>query len=367
MASPEVLDFEKLLAPIEGEKPTGADPRANASPTSPYYAIKDARSAARAAERQLLMDEESTATPDWRPVLQHGQKALAQEAKDLEIAAYMVEALVRLHGFPGLRDGFRLVRELVEKYWDDLYPLPDEEGIDTRIAPITGLNGEGADGTLISPINNVPLTEGSSVGPFAQVHYEQAGVLSQLGDEEARAKRVAQGQIAMDVFERAVAETPAPFFVNLVEDLTQCQEEFAKAAAMLEEKCGNRAPPTSDIRAALSACLDTVQAVARDKLATAEPGEEGAAEGEAASADGAPGAGAGALKNREDAFRTLLKVADFFRRTEPHTPVSYALEQAVRWGRMTLPELMAELISDESSRREYFKQVGIRSGEGGES
>ncbi len=363
MASPEVLDFEKLLAPIAGEKATGGDPRANSSPTSPYYAIKDARSAARAAERQLLMDEQSGANPDWRPVLQHGLKALSTEAKDLEIAAYVVEALVRLQGFPGLRDGFRLIRELVEKYWDDLYPLPDEEGIETRIAPLTGLNGEGAEGTLISPINNVPLTEGGSTGPFAQLHYQQAGAIAQLADEEAREKRIAQGQVSMDVFERAVSETPGPFFVNLVEDLNHCQEEFAKATAVLDEKCGAKAPPTSDIRAALTACLDTVQSVARDKLAAAEPSAEGEAEAGAAG-DGAPSGPAGPIKSREDAFRSLLKVADFFRRTEPHTPVSYALEQAVRWGRMTLPELMAELLPDDSARKDYFKQVGIRTQEG---
>jgi type VI secretion system protein ImpA len=68
----------------------------------------------------------------------------------------------------------------------------------------------------------------------------------------------------------------------------------------------------------------------------------------------------GEIRDREDAFQTLLKVADFFRRTEPHTPVSYALEQAVRWGRMALPELLAELIPDEQPRVTLFKQVGIR-------
>src|SRR5947208_13126434 len=109
MPSPEVLDFATLLAPIPGDNPAGADLRADASPSSPYYAVKDARSAARAAERQLLLEgDENASPPDWRPVLQHGSKVLAERSKDLEVAAYMIEALVRLQGFPGLRDGFRL-------------------------------------------------------------------------------------------------------------------------------------------------------------------------------------------------------------------------------------------------------------------
>src|SRR5262249_21846480 len=125
-----VLDLAKLLAPIPGDKPTGADLRADASPGSPYYAVKDARTAARTAERQLVVAGDNGAPPpDWKPVLLHGSKALAEKTKDLEVAAYLIEALVRLHGFAGLRDGFRLARELVEQFWDSLYPTPDEEGL----------------------------------------------------------------------------------------------------------------------------------------------------------------------------------------------------------------------------------------------
>ena len=67
-----------------------------ASPASPYYAIKDARTAARTAERQQLIGGDDGSPPDWRPVLQHGTKALAEKTKDLEVTAYVIEALVRL-------------------------------------------------------------------------------------------------------------------------------------------------------------------------------------------------------------------------------------------------------------------------------
>src|SRR5262249_9437319 len=161
------------------------------------YAIKDARNAARSAERQIVMEGEEGTTPaDWRPVLQHGQKALAQKTKDLEVVAYLIEALVREYGFAGLRDGFRLARELVEQYWDGLYPLPDEEGLATRVAPLTGLNGEEAEGTLIPPIMKVPITEGSSFGPYACFHYQQASALAQVTDEAARDKRLQQGAVS---------------------------------------------------------------------------------------------------------------------------------------------------------------------------
>jgi type VI secretion system protein ImpA len=371
MASQEVLDLARLLLPIAGPTPAGEDLRADSSPNSLYYLIKDARSAARAAERQIVMDEDQpSAKPDWRPVLENAKKALAEKTKDLEIAAYLIEALVRLHGFDGLRDGFRLSGGLVEQFWDGLYPLPDEDGLPTRVAPLTSLNGDDAEGTLIAPLALVPLTQGSSVGPFALYHYQQAQSLGQVQDEQAREKRLKRGAVSLETFQRAVVETPASFFVTLVQDLTQCQNEFAKLNGLLEEKCGGRAPPSSNIRGALAACLEAVNYVARDKLSTAlaqaQPaadGEPAPGDGQGAAAAGGPAAVAGVIRNREDAFRTLLQVADFFRRVEPHTPVSYALEQAVRWGRMTLPELLTELIPEKAPRQSLFKQVGIRSSE----
>jgi len=258
MASPAVLDFAKLLAPVSPEAPAGTDLRTDSSPSSLYYAIKDARSAARAAERQVVMDDEEPSTrADWRPVLEKGVLALAERSKDLEITAYVIEALVRLprrpgeNGFAGLRDGFRLARELVEQYWDGLYPLPDEEGLETRVGPLTSLNGDDGEGTLITPIAKVPLTEGDNPGPFALYHYQQAVALGQVADETARDRRIRRGAVTLEAITRAAAETPGAFFVALVEDLRQCQEEFARLGQVLEEKCGSKAPPGANIRSVL--------------------------------------------------------------------------------------------------------------------
>lgn len=364
MASPEILDFALLSAPIEGETPVGGDPRADSSPMSVYYLVKDARSQARAAERQALMsngDEEVAA--DWRPILELAPDVLATQAKDLEIAAYLVEALARKHGFAGLRDGFRLVREMVEQYADDIYPLPDEDGVETRVAPLTGLNGEGGEGTLVAPINAVPITDHSSVGQFASYQFREAQELDRM-PPEARERRLEQGAVDMTTFRIAVAESSPEFYKDLLEDLDGAIDEFSKLGSTLDEKYGRDAPPTSSIREALQTCRETITNAARDKLAQLDVGGEAEAEEEAAAGMGESGAAPraraeGAIETREDAFRVIGKVADFFRRTEPHTPISYGLDRIVRWGRLPLPELLRELIADETSVDQMFKLVGI--------
>ena len=371
MASPEILDFTRLSAPVNDETPVGIDLRADPSPLSPYYQVKDVRSQARAAERQALMNGSEEDDADWSPILTLAPDVLAEQAKDLEIAAYLVEALTRKHGFAGLRDGFRLLREMVEQFGDDIYPLPDEDGIETRVAPLTGLNGEGAEGTLIAPINAISITDDTSVGQFATYQHRESQELERI-PEEARERRLEQGAVDSIKFNTAVAESTPEFFKNLLDDLDAAIDEFSKLNTALDEKYGYDAPPTSAIRDALQGCRDTITNIARDKLALIETEDEAEEDTEGDSEDGTSTgkkarAADGAIESREDAFRVINKVAEFFRRTEPHSPISYALERIVRWGRLPLPELLQELIADESSVDQMFKLVGISKTEGSEN
>ncbi|NYE59101.1 type VI secretion system protein ImpA [Duganella sp. 1224] len=56
-----------------------------------------------------------------------------------------------------------------------------------------------------------------------------------------------------------------------------------------------------------------------------------------------PGA---ALQNRTQALQQLRLVADFFRRTEPHSPVAYLAERAAGWGEMPLHLWLRSVIKD---------------------
>lgn len=379
MPSPDVLDFAKLLAPVPGDKPTGADLRANTSPSSPYYKVKDARTAARSAERQMEQGAEDAPTPDWKAVVAAATHALTL-AKDLEVAAYLTEGLTRVHGFTGMRDGFSLTRQLVEAFWDDLYPTPDEEGLTTKVAALSGLNGDDAEGTLLAPIRTIPITDSDTHGRLNFANYQQALTTSKILDPKVKEKKIAAGAMSFEKVQAAMNETGNPFVKALYEDLTAAQEQFDQLNAALDAKCGSSGPPSSAIRSLLADVMAAVKDVARDKLAvmqTAAAAAAAAAEAAPTDANGKAAAkaddgdaGGGErlppIRNREDALNAILKLADYFRRTEPHSLLPSALEQAVRWARMPLIELMAELIPDNDARGALFKQVGIR-GAGKES
>jgi type VI secretion system protein ImpA len=375
MASADVIQLEVLLAPIPGEKPTGIDLRLDASPTSEYYKLKDSRFAARAKEREIDTGTDIGDLPEWRVILELAPKVLTTQSKDLEVAAWLVEALLRRHSFAGLRDGFRFLRGLVDKYWDGLYPTPDEEGVLTKVAPIAALNGEGADGTLVQPIRKVHLTEGRDPGPFAAWHYEQAQKLATITDEKQKAWHSKAGTATSDQIESSRRATKPKFFLDLVDDLRQCQEEFTALAATLDKLCGQDSPPTSTIRNTLEATMMVAKTLGQDAIAAAQAAAEAIAAAEGAAAEAAAGNGAaapgtkaagppglmlGPIRTREEAFGALLQLGEFFRKNEPHSLVPYVVEELVRRGRMALPDLLGELIKDAAQRKAFYMVAGMK-------
>ncbi len=366
MASPVEIDLDALLRPLSDARPAGPDLREDLSPDSLYLQIKDARWSARAAERTGFADAEAEATADaaWRKIEQLAPTALVERSKDLEIAAYWIEALTRRRGFAGLRDALRVANGLVERFWDHLYPRPDPgEGPGATAAPLASLNGEGLDGPLPTRIVLVPLTgpSGEHAG-LSSWHYQQARDLSKVTDAQKLAERQRAGAVTLEAFETAVRETPQDQLARTVGDVEEALAEWLALSNALSARCGADAPPASGVRDALQATLETLRYVTKGRFdVPAEGAEAPAASGDPASPGGAAaGSAGGPVRTREDAFRALRAAAEYFRRAEPHSPLSYAIEQAVRWGRLSLPELLRELVPNDDARTTFHERVGIR-------
>jgi len=364
MSSPALIDITTLIGPISEENAVGVDIRDNASSSSLYSEIKDARNSARAAERNSMFDGGSTeASENWNKIASLAPKILSTEAKDIEIACWYTEALVRKSGFQGLRDGFSLIRQLIEQYWDDgLYPLPDEDGIETRVAPISGLNGEGTEGVLLAPIRSTHITDDIQPGPFSLWQYKQAVDIKRISDASNRTEQISKVGFSMDDIDSVVEQSSSTYFVDLRDDVKECISEYRNISTLLIEHCGNLdAPPTSKIIELLEETLSAINHVAKHKF-PAEPVSDESS-GSQPVPGSASGVSTGNLNSREEAFRQLAGISDFFRRTEPHSPISYVLDRAVTWGEMSLDELMNELIPDSSSRNTYSSLTGVLNNE----
>lgn len=351
MTTDTILDFDKLLAPIAGDNPVGVDLRVAASDV--YYQLKDARSAARTAERKSTANGESiaTVTTSWQPLLDLCIKAISEQTKDLEVASWLTESLARIHGFAGLSDGLRLLRELITNFWPAIYPAEDEEGSATKIVALTGLNGVNSPGTLIMPIHCIPIVSGQGK-IFATWQYQQALEVAKIADAEVRKQRIENGAFALDDLKDAAKATNPEFFAELKNNLQSCQQEFTALETVLAEKCAEIKPELANISRAL-ADSDEAMAALTKHLTAAEPQDEAVVADNKVKNITASG-------NRQELFKQLQTIADFFRRTEPHSPLSYLLEKTIRWGDMELPELMQELLTDGNILADYYRVVGIK-------
>jgi len=366
MASPVILDFEMLLAPIPGDNPSGESLRLAA----PYDAIQEARRSDDDLDRGDWVREIKVA--DWSAVIRIATEALVTKTKDLQLAVWLVEALVKRHGFPGLRDGLRLLRELQERFWDSFYPEIDDGDLEFRAGLLGWLNLK-----LPPSIRLIPVTQGMNAEGYAWIRWKESRDVDNIGrrDQAAMAALVAEGKITGEQFDKAVEATPLVYCQTLFEDLNEAGREYEHLDRTVDDKFGRESPGLTGIKQAIADCLSLVTEIGKKKGGfdpTSEP-------------ELAPQAPEGAvdvrvqensqpvlsppsrsvvvsleLQSRADALRQLAAVADYFRRTEPHSPVSYLIQRAVRWGEMPLEAWLQNVIHDESVLDQLRETLGLK-------
>jgi type VI secretion system protein ImpA len=365
-----ILDIEGLLAPLPAGEGAGEDPRPDYSPTSVYQRIRTQRNDARAGER-AIDGGDPDANPQvvqaaWREVKKIGIDCLATKVKDFEIAAWMTEALVRLDGLRGLADGATVIAGLCERHWDHGFPrLDDEDGIDGRGAPIGGLSGEGADGTLMAAIRNYTLFRRADGAPCDLFTWQRAEETAALVDEDRKAARIKAGVPDFDAL-RNEARADTATLRAAGDAARAAAAAWAAMDAAVTARFGADAPSTRRVAEALAAIVEISTKIAGGPAAAEASAEEGEAMAEggegaggAVSGGAAVAGGPRVLRTRDDAIRALEEIATFFRKTEPHSPLAFTLEDAVRRARMPLPDLLAEVLPDAGARRLMLTSLGI--------
>lgn len=366
---PAFFDADLLLAEISSEYPCGDDTREDSSPNSPYFNLKDLRNQARALERQVLADDDALQVPQWKQLAEAVPGILAERSKDLEFIAWYIEALCREHGFAGLAQGFDLARRIIDQFWEQLHPRPDEEGAATTIAPLVGLNGTGGEGTLIQPILSIPLFESPALGTYAAWHAEQAAEINRLDQARAQA-RIKAGGVVLDNVVQAARETPVEVLLEIHDGIEQAQRSFTALSETMDRVMAGEPQPTTNIRKALERCRSALMHLAGEQIERAQAAAEHSATPLAQMPEAGPSIAEApvdlgqdpvqvAIQSRNQALDQLRRLSDFFRQTEPHSPVSYAISQAIRWSELSLPELMQELIADNGAREGFCRITGV--------
>ncbi|MBC7455513.1 MAG: type VI secretion system protein TssA [Massilia sp.] len=357
--------IEELLAPVNDTRPCGED----LAFSHEFDAIAHARTADDPSIEQGAWVT-SLKQADWKFVASSCVSLIKTRSKDLRLAVWLAEAGAKTSGFRALGDALLVTAALSERYWDALYPLPDEDGFEQRIGNLCWIAAR-------TPhlVREIALTEGT----------DSAFSINDFDSARGRAPNEGEG---LDL-DGARKRTSGSFYQALQVDSAHCLAAIGELERVTDALLGSEGPGFSAAKSALQDVMHFIAPFVRAAgvAETAEMAEvvEVAAAAEmaemtgmvemailanaaAGSAQTAPVAAAshvqgsfasGALQSRAQALAQLRSVAEFFRRTEPHSPVAYLAEKAANWGEQPLHVWLRGVVKDPSVLAQIEEMLGV--------
>jgi type VI secretion system protein ImpA len=333
-----------LLNPIPGENPAGENLR--------YAPVIDKIKEARRQDDDAPQGEwaRERKVADWSLTAKLTQDTLATKSKDLQLVAWLSEAVLRREGIGTFKDVIDFARNLLEQFWDGLYPELEDGDAELRATPLQWIGDR-----LEMPVKQLPLTrKGLNWFQYKEsraVGSEAAADTSEK--QEAREKQIKAGKITLEVFDKEFEETPKKFYVDQLAIYDGTLKSLTGLGGTCDEKFGGAAPSFGTLQSALEEVRNTIHVLLQKKRETEpdEPEPEAELTPEAAAVDaGEPAAGdaadasargarpSGALfvqpADASDAVRSLLAVAAYLRAQDEFTPAPYLMTSGFRWGEL---------------------------------
>ncbi|MET0856003.1 MAG: type VI secretion system protein TssA [Telluria sp.] len=329
-----MLTIEELLAPVSASSACGED--------LAFSSELDAIAKARQADDPSIEQGAWVTTlkeADWKFVATGCAKLIRTRSKDLRLAVWLAEASAKTGGLRGLGDSLLVLAALCERYWDDVYPLPDEGGYEQRIGNLCWIAARAP-----QLAKETALTEGAG---FSMIDFEFA-----------RSRSAGEG--AGPDLEAARRRTSRGFYQALLDDSAHCVAAVGELERVVDERLGADGPGFSATKAALQDVIHFVTPFAREAGVAAEalPVAQVAAAPAQVPVQAAPVGGP--LQTRAQALAQLRSVAEFFRRTEPHSPVAYLADKAANWGEQPLHVWLRGVVKDPAVFAQLEEMLGMQ-------
>ncbi len=338
------IDIDALLIPISADEPSGSDLR--------YQPVTDKIKEARRQDDNLSQGvwERELKTADYIAVMKLAKEALTKQSKDLQIAAWLTEALARREGFPGLQQGLDLMKRMLETFWDTVYPQIDDDGdLELRATPLSFV------GQLAPAVRSVAL---SNAGHSWYQYRESRAIPTEQesfsdGDEAAEAHRSPgrRPHPTRGIRQGDWRSTPVAFSQKVHDDLVALMEQAEALNTYCLEKFGDVSPDLGPLRTSLEEVHQTsrILLIQKGGLRSGSSAEEESIEpAEEIPTNyveqNAPPQSTGAAPQRvrrgtgvdpadgEDAVARLLAAARFLRKENPYNATPYLISRALRWG-----------------------------------
>lgn len=350
-----LLDIDSLLNPIPGTDPGGED----MSFTSEFDQIREAR---RSDDPNLAQGawEIPLKSSDWPKVLELSQRVLSTKSKDLQAALWLTEALTHLHGVQGFSLGLDFTRRLLDRYWDHLYPRPEDGSFEERSGKLAWFFGH------FPGLIRLQAVVRPDFGGYTLRDWQDALTLENLAarDPAAYHKALADGKASRESIEKGIRLSGSEHLRHLHRDSQAGLDSLTSFCETVDRLFGDDAPSMRPLREALEEFAQVIDRFFKEAgLSAGLPAPETTHPPSLSRSPSPPGESPphGSIRSRAEALAKLREVAEFFRATEPHSPVAYLADKAARWGALSLDQWLRAVIKDQAVLGQLEETLGLLS------
>ncbi|HET7232575.1 MAG TPA: type VI secretion system protein TssA [Longimicrobium sp.] len=283
-------------------------------------------------------------------------EALLAGSGDLQVAGWLVQAWVMMHGFSGARAGLDLVHALCHGAWAGRHEADAEGEAQRRAFAWMAAHLPGA-------LARAPITHPAGGGPaFTWEEWEAAQYRDRV--QRAAGERPEPGKPTPDDVRGSATRTPTAFYRQGVGELDGTLHAVRRLQALLRERWPASPPSLEPLHRAAAAIRGWLHAElqgrpdAQDEPGPAHPEPDA----HPAVPSAAPHPAGPPIRGRDEAYAHLAAAADYLARTEPHSPVPWLVRRAVEWGEMELAELLGTLIGEGYDLKTLRSLLGLADG-----
>ncbi|XXF09017.1 type VI secretion system protein TssA [Pseudomonas sp. D2-3] len=340
-----MVDVSHLLNPVSDELPHGDDLEYDAD----FLELE--RLAQGQPERQMGQSVIAAEPPDWRQVRERASDLFAR-SKDLRLASLYLQSAIALDGLNGLAQGLTLVRELLTRYWEGVYPQLDADDDNDPTIRINALNALSAEPVIVL-LREASITRSRAFG----------AVSIRAALNAADLQRFASETLSPEQLRGAFLDTDAELLDSTRVALDEAAAALADIEGLLSERVGSAQSANLEslkqvLRHARQIFNDQAPAAGDDAQSTDElPAHHDSDDSDASPQQAARQAPAapGRIASRDDVLRTLDRLLEYYAQHEPSSPVPVLLTRAQKLVTADFAEIVRNLIPDGMSQFENLR------------
>ncbi len=373
------FDVDTLLTEISPDSPCGKDI------TYDVAFLELERLAQGTAETQVGDHVQKSEEPDWEQVHSNSLELL-ERSRDLRLILYLTLSALCLEGLSGFCDGLALLRGVVERYWDQVFPQLDPEDDNDPLERMNIIGSLSPQNTVMSDqdpmkfrfrLMDVPLC---SPDDPRLPHPSLRHILVASGELPAPGTEVSSVP-TMQLIDAAFEHTEIGALQTTDQVLRDCLEHLNALDNMLIDRVGATAAPNlsglegllkqiqsktgmylerrgygSDI--SLLKQIQTKIGTYMERKRSSSNESQAATGGRATSAGGTPQQElSGRITSKQEVLKALDMIVNYYEQNEPSSPVPLLIRRAKRLVGRSFVDIIRDLSPDAMS------QVRMVSGE----